>query len=136
MRCSSRRSSSLRTAGLGDYHDAPPGLIGFLSLTKYPPSLDFLLVMLGVDLILLALLARSDAGVARAPLQVFGQVPLFFYLLHLYVFGALSWFFRTGASFGVMYLVWAAALVAMYPACRWYARFKASRPMTSLWRML
>ena len=126
----------LRTAGLGEYHEAPPGLIGFLSLTKYPPSLDFLLVTLGVDLILLVLCTRPMPEWFTRPLQVFGQVPLFFYLLHLYVFGALSWLFRTGASFGVMYLIWAAALGILYPACRWYARFKASRPMTSLWRLL
>jgi uncharacterized membrane protein len=125
----------LRAARLGDYHAAPPGLIGFLSVTKYPPSLDFFAVMLGIDLVLLAMLARPVPAWAANPLQVFGQVPLFFYLLHLYVFGALSWFFRHGTSFGVMYLVWLAALAGMYPACRWYARFKTAKPITSVWRM-
>jgi uncharacterized membrane protein len=126
----------LRTSGLGDYHAATPGLIGFLSLTKYPPSLDFLAVMLGIDLVLLAILARPIPSWAAAVLQVFGQAPLFFYLLHLYVFGAISWLFPRGASFGVMYLMWLAALVVLYPACRWYARFKAAKPATSAWRLL
>ena len=126
----------LRAAGLGDYHAAQPGLIGFLTVTKYPPSLDFFAIMLGIDLILLALLARPLPGWLANPLQVFGQAPLFFYLVHLYVFGVLSWFFRHGTTFGVMYLVWLAALVAMYPACRWYARFKSSRPIASIWRLL
>jgi hypothetical protein len=49
---------------------------------------------------------------------------------------SLSWFFRDGTSFGVMYLVWPAALAAMYPACGWYARFKAGRPIASIWRLL
>lgn len=126
----------LRAAGLGDYHAAPPGLIGFLSVTKYPPSLDFFAVMLGIDLVLLAVLARPIASWLATALQVFGQAPLFFYLLHLYVFGAISWLFPHGTSFGVMYLVWLAALAGMYPACRWYARFKGARPITSVWRML
>ena len=125
----------LRTAALGDYHPPGPGLIGFLTLTKYPPSLDFFTVMLGIDLVLLALLARPLPSWAATPLQVFGQVPLFFYLLHLYLFGVVSWLFTRGTSFGVMYAIWFAALVVLYPACRWYARFKARKPMTSVWRL-
>jgi uncharacterized membrane protein len=126
----------LRAAGLGDYHAPAPGVIGFLTVTKYPPSLDFLAVMLGIDLVLLALFARPLPGRAVDPLQAFGQVPLFFYLLHLYLFGILSWFFARGTSFGVMYGIWLAALVVMYPACRWYARFKARKPIHSAWRLL
>jgi uncharacterized membrane protein len=126
----------LRAARLGDYHAAQPGLIGFLTVTKYPPSLDFLAVTLGIDLVLLGLFTRPVPVWLAGLLQVFGQVPLFFYLLHLYVLGALSWLFRDGTSFGVMYLVWLAALAAMYPACRWYARFKAGRPIASIWRLL
>jgi uncharacterized membrane protein len=125
----------LRAAGLGDYHAAAPGVIGFLTVTKYPPSLDFFAVMLGIDLVLLGLLSRPLPAWAAGPLQVFGRVPFFFYLLHLYVFGALSWLFPRGTSFAVMYAIWLAALVAMYPACRWYARFKGSKPPTSMWRL-
>ena len=126
----------LRASGLGDYHQPGPGFIGFLNLTKYPPSLDFLLATLGVDLILIAVLARVSSPAINTPLEVFGRSPLFFYLLHLYVFGALSWLFRNGTSWGVMYAVWAAAIVAMYPACRWYAGFKARKPVDSIWRLL
>ena len=111
-------------------------VIDILNVTKYPPSLDFLAVMLGMDLVLLGLFTRPMPGWLAGPLQVFGQVPLFFYLLHLYVFGVLSWLFRSGTSFAVMYLIWLAALAVMYPACRWYARFKARRPIASIWRLL
>ena len=127
---------TLRAAGLGDYHQAGPGLIGFLNLTKYPPSLDFLLATLGVDLVLIAVLARVTSRAIAEPLEVFGRSPLFFYLLHLYVFGVLSWFFRHGTTWAVMYAVWAGAVVAMYPACRWYARFKAGKAVDSFWRLL
>jgi hypothetical protein len=40
-----------------------------------------------------------------------------------------------GTSFLVMYLVWAAVTLALYPMCARYARFKFSKPATSLWRL-
>ncbi len=128
--------TALRFAGLGDYHQPGPGFIGFMNLTKYPPSLDFLLATLGLNMVLVAALARVTSRAVAEPLEVFGRSPLFFYLLHLYVFGALSWAFRSGTSWGVMYLVWGAAVVAMYPACRWYAGFKAGKAVDSFWRLL
>jgi uncharacterized membrane protein len=126
----------LRALGVGDYHQPAPGFIGFMNLTKYPPSLDFLLATLGMNLMLVPLLARIRARAIAAPLEVFGRSPLFFYLLHLYVFGALSWAFPRGTTWAVMYLVWAAAIAAMYPACRWYAGFKTRKPIASFWRLL
>ena len=124
----------LRLLAVGDPHPPHPGVIGFLTITKYPPSLAFFTMTIGLDLVLLWILARTRAP-WLAPLEVFGRVPLFFYLLHLYVFGIASIFFRDGAGFAAMYGVWAVGLVAMYPLCRWYAGFKASRPIDSLWRL-
>ncbi len=126
----------MRAAGFGDPHPPLPGFIGFMSLTKYPPSPAFLAVTLGADLVLLAVLTMTARGRSFAPLEAFGRSPLFFYLLHLYVFGALSFAFPTGTSFPAMYAVWAAAVITMYPACLWYARFKASKPLESVWRLL
>jgi len=127
---------TLRRLGVGDYHAPTPGAIGFLTLTKYPPSLDFLLVTLGLDLILLAILSLPAIGGPTSPLATFGRAPLFFYLLHLYVFGVLSFFFPRGTTFAVMYVTWAGAVVAMYPVCRWYAAFKSRQPPNSIWRLL
>jgi uncharacterized membrane protein len=124
-----------RNAGVGDPHAAQPGVIGFLTVTKYPPSLAFFAVTLGIDLLLLAALSLPAAAHLQA-LAAFGRAPLFFYLLHLYVFAAVSWLFREGTTFSVMYVVWAAVVLAMYPACRRYAAFKAKRPLTSWWRLL
>lgn len=117
-----------------DPHPPGDGVIGWLTVTKYPPSTAFLLLMLGLNLLLLAALAKWPAR-WLAPLEVFGRAPFFFYLAHLWAFGALSWLFPTGTSFPVMYVVWAAVVGALYPACAWYARFKASKPQTSMWRM-
>jgi uncharacterized membrane protein len=64
-------------------------LMAFLSLTKYPPSLLFLLPTLGAGSLLLVLFEKwRDLGAAAA-LAVFGSAPMFFYLLHLYVLRAL-----------------------------------------------
>ena len=127
--------AALRLAGAGDPHGALPGVIGFLSLTKYPPSPAFLAATLGVDLLLVAALTASVTARWQSPLEAFGRSPLFFYLLHLYVFGLLSFAFPLGTSFPVMYAVWATAVALMYPACLWYARFKSSKPSDSAWRL-
>jgi hypothetical protein len=70
-----------------------------------------------------------------AALEVYGRVPFFFYLAHLWGFGILSWMFRSGTSRPVMYLVWALVVAALYPACKAYARFKFAKPASSLWRL-
>lgn len=109
---------------------------GWGFFTKYPPSPAFLSLFLGVDGLLLAVLAATSSIVGLRPLEVFGRTPLFFYLLHLWVFSLLSFGFPNGTSLPVMYLVWAVAVVAMYPACVWYAGFKNAKPADSLWRLL
>jgi uncharacterized membrane protein len=116
-------------------HAPLPGFIGFMSLTKYPPSPAFLAATLGADLLLLAAFTATAKLAALAPLDVFGRTPLFFYLLHLWVFGLVSCAFPNGASFPLMYGVWAAVLAAMYPACMWYAKFKNRKPVDSMWRL-
>lgn len=56
--------------------------LDFLSLSKYPPSPVFLMVMTGLNLVLLAGPMHGDSAVVRQ-LQVFGRVPLFYYLVHI-----------------------------------------------------
>lgn len=59
-------------------------VMSFLNYTKYPPSLDFLLLTLGIGLLLLSNFERKN-GKFTQMLRVFGSVPMFFYILHLYV---------------------------------------------------
>jgi uncharacterized membrane protein len=124
----------MRLAGWGEFHETAPGVMGWLSVTKYPPSEAFFALMIGLNL---ALIAAMTAWPARwmSMFEVYGRVPFFFYLAHLWAFGAISWGFRSGASWPVMYLVWPAVVAALYPACMAYARFKFSRPASSRWRM-
>jgi uncharacterized membrane protein len=60
------------------------GAMSWLNFTKYPPSLHFLLLTLGVGVLVLAWIERIDAGWVRVA-TVFGGAPLFFYIAHLYV---------------------------------------------------
>ena len=124
-----------RLAGASEFGAMSPDAIGWLTVMKYPPSLFFFVLTIGLDLMLLA---AFWAWPVRwlAPLEVFGRAPFFFYLAHLWIFGVLSWGFRSGTSLPVMYAVWALTVAALYPACRWYARFKFAKPVSSVWRRL
>ncbi|MBN1673604.1 MAG: DUF1624 domain-containing protein [Kiritimatiellae bacterium] len=126
--------SALRLAGrFGNLHPPGTGWIGFLNVTKYPPSLVMVLLTLGLCLILLALFARVGQG-ALSPLLTFGRTPFFFYVAHLYLYGVAGLAFPRWASLAVLYLVWMGGLVLLYPFCRWYGVFKRSKPATSPWR--
>ncbi|NVZ20615.1 DUF1624 domain-containing protein [Pseudomonas costantinii] len=113
-------------------------LMSFFNVTKYPPSLLFLALTLGVGLLLL--LAFERAGQKRwiGLLATFGAAPMFFYLLHLYVLKIL--YVACVALFGLnhgnyfgfdgMGAVWLVALLlplALYPPVRWFAGLKARR---------
>lgn len=112
-------------------HSGVPALSAFL---KYPPTPSFLSVTLGIDLLLIAVFALTPKAM-MGPLEVFGRSPFFFYLVHLYIFAALSFAFPNGTSLSVMYAIWAVALVVIYPMCVIFAKFKASKPVESMWRM-
>ena len=139
----------------GVYGDANPWqaqasglrtLIDFVNVTKYPPSLLFLLMTLGPAAMLCASAGRVPDAI-RQPLIVFGRVPFAFYVAHLYlihtlavVFGVVSgfearefftfsFFFPAGYGVGLpgVYLVWVIVVAALYPLCRWVAAVKARR---------
>ena len=119
--------------------------LSFINVTKYPPSLDFCLLFLGIMFVLLyALMAIKNKWTGIA--AVYGKVPLFyfivhFYIIHLLVFvmiylqGFSSADMVFGFSFGrpksgsglplwAIYLVWIAVVALMYPLCRRYGSYK------------
>ena len=112
-------------------------VIEFFNLIKYPPSLVLLLLFVGSNLLLLSVCQKIAHRIERIAgiLSTFGQVPLFYYLLHLYLYCAVGaiWF-RKGASLTTTYLVWLLGLIPLYFACRAYRRFKATTAVDSLWR--
>lgn len=125
--------------------DAITSTLSFLNCTKYPPSLQFLLMTLGPALLLLT---AFDEGIGRVgkPLLTFGRVPLFFYLLQWYVAHGLAlavacfqgqstaWLFveslppklPTECMYGLpaVYAWWLLVLLLLYGPCSWFADFK------------
>ena len=145
----------LRTVGV--YGDPSPftaqptamrALMSFLNTTKYPPSLEYLLMTLGPAMMGLALLERTAAlGRVSGALETLGRVPLFYYLLqwpfaHLcgLVLGLLAGqpvthLFRSppdafrlaygrGFSLATVYACWVLGILVLYPLCRAYGRKK------------
>jgi uncharacterized membrane protein len=130
-------------------------LLSFLNCTKYPASLDFLLMTLGPAILVMAWLDRCSLK-ASHPLLVFGRVPMFYFVLHFYWIHALlvlmAWerYGRTAFSFmfhplpsmagparlfppnfgyslWVVYAVWIVVVASLYPLCLWFAQVKATR---------
>ncbi|MDH1728787.1 DUF1624 domain-containing protein [Pseudomonas chengduensis] len=113
-------------------------LMGLFNITKYPPSLLFLALTLGVGLLLLAYFERRNDGRMVRTLAVFGSAPMFFYLLHLYVLKLLYiaafaiWGANQGHYFGFdsMGWIWAATVLLallLFAPTQWFARLKARR---------
>ena len=124
--------------------------MSFINTTKYPPSLLYLLMTLGPSLIFLSLSEKLYNKIAQFFI-VFGRVPLFFYLLHLYLLRlaafvvtlfSYSWDetiqstkemsdFPSGYGFSLMmvYLVWLATVFILYPICKRYNNFKSTHQL-------
>jgi len=123
--------------GFGNLHTPSAGdWIAFLNLTKYPPSLAFIMFTWGLVLLLLGLLARYAASLGqRHPLLTFGTTALFFYTVHLYVYALSGFAFPAGAGLASTYLVWLVGLALLYPLCTWYGDFKRRTAPDSAWRL-
>ena len=126
-------------------------LMSFLNTTKYPPSLQFLLMTLGPALILLSVMEAFGNHIPE-PIIVFGRVPFFFYIVHLYVIHALAivlliyegrdWheyilsarrimsgtLSDVGLSLGAVYAIWILVILLLYPICRWYQKYRENHP--------
>ena len=116
----------------------PRTLMSFFALTKYPPSLLFLLLTLGVGAILLAVFERLRAASVIEKLAVFGGAPMFFYIFHLSVLRILYhsalgiWGPNKGTVFGLNDYNWAFAwwvglVLVLYFPTTWFARLKKRR---------
>lgn len=122
-------------------------VLSFINVTKYPPSLLYALLMLGLMLLILSAADGIDNIFTRV-LTVYGKVPMFYYIIHWYLVHlamiamalgqGFSWndikpgmlsFGRpdgTGLSLGAVYVVWLGLVGLLYPLCRWYGRYKAT----------
>jgi uncharacterized membrane protein len=137
-------------------HLATPAqtVMSFMEVEKYPPSLHYLLATLGTLLLLYALfdkaVEQNSQPRLRGFLNVYGRVPFFYYVVHIYLLhtlallGAallgLNWRFWTqpgsvffghlsgwGMHLPGVYAVWLTAVLALYLPCRWFSLVKARR---------
>jgi len=123
-------------------------VISFFNTLKYPPSLDYLLMTLGPALILLGVMdgAKAERGLGRV-LMVFGRVPLFYYVLHIYLLHlmaiVITWAFHQPAWHDVVigdhvqrplgyghglpfvYAMWLLAVAILYFPCRRFMEFRS-----------
>jgi uncharacterized membrane protein len=144
--------------GINDYGDLVPWshqknitftILSFLNVTKYPPSLAFLLITLGPSLIFLFVTDNIKNKLTNF-LIVFGRVPLFYYFLHILILhlAAMLGLVMTGgnwkdmimngqvfesgrlATYGyslwVVYIVWICIILLLYPFCNWYMKYKSN----------
>ena len=125
----------------------------FLDVQKYPPSLQFVLVTLGLVFVLWPLLSRLPK-LLRSVLNTFGAVPFFFYVLHIYLVhilaiaanaafgrdtrGLFNWLingfthpeYAVNSGFALWpwtYVAWIVVLALLYPLCRYWQALKARR---------
>lgn len=123
-------------------------LLSFVNVHKYPPSLLYFSLTIGIALILLVVLERVRNRFSSA-MVVFGRTAFFYYIIHIYfihllaaaVFFARGHSFAEGVALGntfpflfvqpgegvslaVVHIVWIAVVITLYPLCKWYDRYK------------
>ena len=105
----------------------------WLHVSKYPPSITYLSLELGILFLCLALLRTIELRIGvreNGVFYVFGQTAMFFYVVHRLAFElpATRFGLRGVGGLGTTYAVAAVGLVLLYPACLWYRRFKRTHP--------
>jgi uncharacterized membrane protein len=124
--------------------------LSFLAVSKYPPSLLFLMMTIGPAMLFLAWRDDKTQGRVARFFITYGRVPLFFYLLQWITAHTLAlvasliagkptdYLFRNlafspppppGTGFGLLtvYFLWIFGVLLLYPLCRWYAGVKSRR---------
>jgi uncharacterized membrane protein len=136
-----------------DQQDLLFTVFSILKCQKYPPSLSYLLVTVSIMLLLLAFFESKKLILFNEPLLIFGQVPLFFYLIHLplihgtalavtyfrglqidWLLGRGSHAFPTipapeyGFNLPTVYFVWVVMILLLFPLCKLFSAYKYDHP--------
>lgn len=143
---------------LANYYGNPSGwsvqktpfftFLSFINVTKYPPSLLFTLLFIGLTFIALYFSEKAENKLTNI-FSVYGKVPFFYFIVHLYLIHAIMFVMLflqgisindfvfgvfengrpktgTGVSLAWIYLIWISVVAALYPVCMWYGRYKES----------
>jgi hypothetical protein len=123
--------------------------LSFLNTTKYPPSLLYILMTIGPALLFLAFMEKQNNRLEKALIH-FGRVPMFYYILHLYLLHLLALIAAQLSGYGwqsmilvrrtwidpqlkgygftlaATYGVWILVILLLYPLCKWYDGYKTT----------
>jgi len=124
--------------------------LSFIKANKYPPSLLYILMTLGPACLFLAFTEKMNGAIVKV-VSVYGRVPMFYYLVHIYVIHLIAmiasalttgqhwdiwilkqpiWFTESlrgyGFSLVVAYVIWVAVVIVLYPFCKKYDQYKQS----------
>ena len=127
-----------------EYHDLAKNLLSFFNVSKYPPSLQYTSITIGVALLLLSLF-EDVRNKASKVLSVYGSVPFFYYIIHFYLLHIIliALFFLEGntsaqivqmpfwfrpVAFGynlwIVYAIWITVVASLYYPCKWFKKYK------------
>ncbi len=133
-----------------DYETATKDLIVFLNPSKYPPSLLYLLMTLGAAFLFLANTEKLKGKLVDF-FSIFGRVPFFYYIIHIYIIHLLAMLFAQLSGYGweimilpawisevpalkgygfslwVVYAVWVGIILLLYPMCKKFDTYKQSQ---------
>jgi uncharacterized membrane protein len=121
-------------------------ILSWLKVTKYPPSLQFILLTVGAAMFFLAVAEKGLKVFGKAIMHI-GRVPMFFYLAHIYLIHTLALFAAKfsgynwnetisqkpltpiikgyGVPLAIVYLIWLIVILLLYPLCKWYDDYKS-----------
>jgi len=133
-------------------------ILSFINTTKYPPSLLFILLFLGITFLVLYISEKVQNRFSDF-LMVYGRVPLFYFLIHLFIIHSLMFLMLRIQGFGssdmlfgafnngrpktgggvelpIIYLIWLSVVLLLYPVCKWYGRYKSEHKENKFLRYL
>ena len=124
--------------------------LSFVNVNKYPPSLLYMSMIIGCACLFLVFIEKAKNRFTEIMI-IYGRVPFFYYILHIYLVHLLAvcafflrghqaeeitktgtkfpfYFVVPGEGYGlvVVYLLWLAVVIALYPLCRWYNNYKTN----------
>lgn len=132
--------------------------LSFINTTKYPPSLLFALLFLGLTFLIL-FVSEGAMNWFTEVLSVYGRVPLFYFITHLFLIHSLMFIMLyiqgfssqdflfgvfnngrpktgNGVELQIIYIIWIGVVLVLYPVCKWYGNYKAEHRDNKLLRYL
>lgn len=125
-------------------------VLSFINVHKYPPSLLYMCMTIGPAFLFLSFFEKVKNGFTET-IRIYGRVPFFYYVLHIYLLHFISavvyvshghtlteattlgtgipFYFlaaNDGYSLLVVYIIWVSVVVALYPLCRWFNKYKTN----------